>query len=225
MFQVVPVVRCHWKETELLPLCVQKCGCYIDPHTYVCASFLMTYKHILEEMLFSAGDPLIWSYGCSSLHLNTQLAGFSRYLASCGLDALSWELALLHSDSQLCSLGTLEGMGIMGKEALYFFPYIFWSTTHPPCAYHYVDCHKTCCAQWEEVEKPHCSVHILYISPSKVFLGFVLPILNSLLKKIKNPAIKIEKPPPGSYPERYFQTNIKLCSFVSGPKNFLLPQG
>lgn len=104
-----------------------------------------------------------------------------------GLDALSWELALLHSEKQLCPWSAVEGTGIKGKEAtLYYFPDIFQSTSHPPCAYHYVLCQKTCCAWWGKGEKPHCSVHIFYMSPTKVFLGFVFLVLNSPLKKASN---------------------------------------
>lgn len=106
---------------------------------------------------------------------------FSRCLTSCALGALSWELVLFHSERQLCPWSTVKGAGIKGKVATFYcFPDVFLSTSHPPCAHHSVECQKTCCAQWGEGEKP-CSkarVCILYISPQRVSLGFVLLVWN-----------------------------------------------
>lgn len=106
-------------------------------------------------------------------------SGFCRCLTSCGLAVLSWELVLFHSERQLCPWSTVEGTGIKGKVAVFdCFPDAFDSTSQPPCAHHYVECQKTCCAQWGEGENPSCSLCILYISPKRISLGFALLVLN-----------------------------------------------
>lgn len=104
-----------------------------------------------------------------------------------GLDALSWEMALLHSEKQVCPWSTVEGTGIKGRGYSLLLPWYISVNQSTSMCLPLCGSARRPAVPGEEREKSLIAVSIFFISHQlKFFLVLFFLVLNSPFKKASN---------------------------------------